>query len=260
MNLSPGLRLSNGAGADYDIVGAAWSTPRHEYFRARKVLRNFRYPAASLEEASPEEGLDVLIRRTIGARAERERDLVFALPFGHWFLEPLDDLEMETPGHGSEGRESLLVLADPHAEVLKPAGSSVAESLSVRTRLVTEILTMLDDLHQAGLVATSLDPTDFLLDPTGRWFYLGTDLIAESAPGRSPREDLGQWACLALRLLTESARLDDFAALGPLEPPRLLDWLRRCLDPDPTRRPSSVAELTAAGRGRLGFLRFLRRG
>src|SRR4051812_43638602 len=100
MELTPGLRLSSGPRTTYEIVGPAWSTPGNEFYRARKLFGNFRYPATALDEAGPDEGLDVLVRRSIVGPAEPtrfERVVVFSFPFAGWFLEPLDWFEPE-PG------------------------------------------------------------------------------------------------------------------------------------------------------------------
>lgn len=250
MELTRGLRLSSGGRTTYEIVGPAWSSPRNEFHRARKVVWNFRYPATALDEAGPDEWLDVLVRRPTADRPESERferEVLFALPFAGWFLEPLDHLELEP------GDRPLLVLADPHAEQLAmgpPPDARAAERLLV---MADGILGMLDEFHHEGLVAGHLDPDDFLVDGEGRWFYLGTDRIQEAKPDRPPAGDLVEWANLVARLLGGRAQLGTFEAVARAVHPDLIDWVRRGLEEDPKRRPASVAELRS---GRRGFLHF----
>ena len=62
MNLTPGRRLTSGERTAYELGETAWTTPRHDWMRARKVFWNFRYPGEGLYEAGSDECLDVLVR------------------------------------------------------------------------------------------------------------------------------------------------------------------------------------------------------
>src|SRR5207248_10625536 len=124
-----------------------------------KVFRNFRYPAGSLDEAGPDEWLDVLIRRPVGpldADGEPwpfEREEVFTILSSPWLLEPLDVIG---PGAGDAG--PLLVVADPHPERLETGRPKDAADLERRIRVAMEVLDMLEALHERSLAAAGLDP------------------------------------------------------------------------------------------------------
>jgi hypothetical protein len=261
MKLTAGLRLRAGERTAYEVKDGGWTSPRHEYVRGRKVFWNFRYPADSLDEADAREWLDVLIRRPLvsGADSSRfEREVVFALPSGGWFLEPLDLLEEGPPGPEPGGRQPLLVLADPHAARLPSGPTTDAEALARRIRMATEVLDMLEGLHQARLVASGLDPGDFLMDDTGRWFYLGTDRIAPDDSGSRAQHDLAQWARLVIDVVPEAEGIEGLKAVTRAGDPPLIDWVRRCLGDHPKGCPASVADLRAGGRSVRGLFGLLR--
>ncbi|MBX6311493.1 MAG: hypothetical protein IRY99_01005 [Isosphaeraceae bacterium] len=232
MNLTPGQRFVTGERMVYEVVGPAWETPRHSFHRARKVLWNYRFDTRSLVEADADEWLDVLIREPRGPALPGalafERERVFSLSGASWFPEPIDTLD--SPG--------LLILADPHAQRLSEVAGEALASPSRVVAFAGELLQLLETLHQAGLVAQGLDPEDVLIDGEGRWFYLGTDRIALASGPESYRDDLTAWAGLIGGYLSDSANSDEVA--------RLREQVRRCLDPDPSRRPIAVAEWWAS--------------
>src|SRR5262249_33248234 len=67
--------------------------------------------------------------------------------------------------------------------------------------MLAEVPAMLDSLAEARLRAGPLDPADFLLDPEGRWFYLGTDRARPLQEGETDVADAVHWARLVERLL-----------------------------------------------------------
>jgi hypothetical protein len=222
--------------------------------RARKVFWNFRYPGEGLYEAGPDEWLDVLVRVPkpgVPAGDPRfESGSVLPLDGALWFLECLDVLEpFEAPG-----MPPLLVLADPHAGPVGMGPPTDPAEASIRVRVMIEALAMLEHLQQAGMAVSVLVPEDFLVDPTGRWFFAGTDRVEPAGDPSALSKDLAAWASCVERWLGATGR-------GPAEeswpwiastdePARwLFDRVRRCLDPDPSRRPDRVADLW---RGRAG--------
>lgn len=245
MKLTPGSRLSSGGKDAYEVLGTGWETARHAWCKARKIYRNFRYPDPNLYETDAEECLDVLVR---GSRLpasgpempdpNQERETLAALPPAPWFLEPLDLLD--PPSEGTNAHGSLLICADPHAKRLSELTPLTPRSAGSVVRLLVEALTMLDAFHQAGFAATTLEPDDFLLDDTGRWFFLGTDRIKRAEASEWFRADLTQWAALADGLL----RGVDFLRDGERKDPQwLFERVQRCLSDDVSSRPTSVAEL-----------------
>jgi hypothetical protein len=254
MHLEPGERLSNGAHNAYDVVAAGWSNSRHAFFPARKVFWNLRHPDRTMDEAGPAEGLEVLIRAPLGpgdGNSESEWETVLAPGDAPWFLEPIDRLPPpDAPGPGTD--RPLVVLADPHARRLidgPPPDSSTASRL---IRVGIEVLSLLDALHDAGLLAVGLDPGDFLLDREGRWFYLGTDRIRRGAAPEQRTNDLAAWgACVDHWLggINDDRPPAHWPIFEALRGPRNSEgeWLaalvRHALAVDPTRRPTSVAAL-----------------
>ena len=244
MTQLPGQRIVGGPRCVYETVGAGWSTARHVYRRARKVYWNFKYPAEALVEADAEEGLDVLVRRAHSGdtRDELQRELATSARFasGGWFLESVDRLD--------EDGTPVLVLADPHAERLVPGRPVEEESARGIDRLPPELLELLELLHESDLTTGAFESDDFLVDRTGRWYFLGTDLIAPASAARTPADDLTHWGRLVLSLRQ---------GRGSEEDPLILR-ARRCQSPDPRSRPSSVKELrdeTGSRRGWLGWFR-----
>jgi hypothetical protein len=272
MNLTPGRRLTRGERTAYELVETAWTSPRHTWMRARKVFWNFRYPGQVLYEAESDEWLDVLVRVPhptssggVPGDPKFECESVLARADAPWFLEPLDILDQPD----APGGAPLLVLADPHAGRVGVGPSADPIVVMTHVRMMTEALAMLDHLHRAGLAASALDPEDFLVDSTGRWFFLGTDRIEAASEASAISNDLAAWATCVERLLGATDR-------GPVEvawpfvtalpePARapaygLFERVRRCLDPDPAQRPASVSDLgrgRTAGRGALASLRRL---
>ncbi|HMB05598.1 MAG TPA: hypothetical protein VKP69_17920 [Isosphaeraceae bacterium] len=272
MNLTPGRRLTRGERTAYELVETAWTSTRHTWMRARKVFWNFRYPGQVLvlDEAESDEWLDVLVRvpHPTGSGGvlgdpKFECESVLALADAPWFLEPLDILDQPD----APGETPVLVLADPHAERVGAGPPADPIEVMAHVRMMTEALAMLDHLHRAGLGASALDPEDFLVDPTGRWFFLGTDRIGAAGGASAMSNDLAAWATCVERLLGTTDR-------GPVEvawpfvpalpePARasacgLFERVRRCLDPDPARRPASVSDFGRGRRGGRGALASLR--
>jgi hypothetical protein len=227
MKLAPGQNLEIGGQPAYRVAEGGWTTPRHDFRRARKLFRNYRHQDRSLVEVDDEECLGVLIRSPVdesegsATRLRFELDRVLNPSNAPWHPEPLERIE-DLSG------VVALVLADPRAARLSEAGAAEPARLAA---FGSELLTMLEDLERRGLRRGALSPGDFTLSGTGRWVDLGTDLVAEST---EPGADLARWAAFVRELVPGLDR-PEFAPLD--------EWAARCLDPDPSRRPSSVAEL-----------------
>jgi len=212
MMLTPGMRLSRDARTSYQIIERAWTGARHDYFLARKVFWNFRYPAEVLDEAGADEWLDVLVRVPRG-EATGSHDValewraVFERPTVPWMLEPIDLLDPPATGSPSSPVAPLLVLADPHAARLSAGPPPDREAADRLARVLSEIPAMLGQLHHGGLAAGPLEPGDFLVDSTGRWFYLGTDRIATGS-GAAARDDRDHWSRLVSLVLTGSEEIE----------------------------------------------------
>lgn len=255
-----GTRLVGGPGTRYEVVGPAWQGERHLYLRARKLFYNFRYPADSLDEAPGDEALDVLIRLPIGGPGSShfEREVVLNLPGLSYFLEWLDLIEHPTGDKDSP----WLVFADPHA---KPLDSGAKPDIEATIGLAFEVLAMLDGLHRAGLGVAANGPGEFLPRGPDHWLFLGTDRIRAVAGGKEhTRTDLAAWARLTESLLG----VEPGAAWTPPDslPHALRErsaWLSRrvrlCLDGEPAKRPTSVAEVVEGTTGPKGPLAALRR-
>jgi hypothetical protein len=198
MTLPVGTRLEGAPGSVCEVVGPGWCGPRHEFLKARRGFRNFRYPATGLDEAPPDESLDVLIRRPIGPEpsASFEAERVLTLPDASWFLGVVDRIDAEVRG-GVDAPDGpgWLVVADPHAVPRDPTLPADHRPL---VRMFFEIPVMLDVLGREGLRTGPLEAADFLIDPDGRWFFLGTDRIGQAdtdSGGATP--DILHWAALA---------------------------------------------------------------
>lgn len=269
MTPHPGTRLHGGPGAAYDVVGPGWADARHEYVKARKRFRNFRFPAEALDESPDDESLDALIRiprptTAVDSSSDAfERETVLALPGMTCFLEPIDLVTTAAQGEGG----GWLVFADPHAGRL---GGDPATTADRSALVVTfgEALGMLDALHGSGLEVGPMGAEDFLVDPSGRWFYLGTDRIGPASGPGGFRSDLAHWARLTDGLLGGAA--SDSGATGWAfqetvrgealdQAKRLFERVRRCLTDEPT---SDMKPGTAGPRGGLSLWRRLvaRRG
>ena len=250
----PGTRLIGGPGATYEVTGPGWETPRHAYLGARRLFRNFRYPAEALDEAPADESLDVLIRRPLGRsdptgeKSAFERDVVLALPRIPSFLEWIDLIE--PPEGDSSG--PWLVFADPHVRPLDRADGLEPGAM---VALAFEVVAMLDALHGSGLAVGPMEPSDFLRRGPERWYFLGTDRMEPTKGTESTRDDLSHWARLTEKVLCGGAG-EGWPSSEVLPPPlrdRLL-WLservRLCLEGDPAGRPTTVDELK---HGRTGY-------
>lgn len=234
MILTPGQWLGPDGRPAYQVADGGWSTPRSDFHRARKPFENYRHQDRSLLRADEEEWLSVLIRCPAGEsagsadRLRFELDRVLNRSPSLWHPEPLDVLGLPSGG-------DALVLADPR-------GARLSEALDVEPgRLAgfgAELLAMIEDLEARGLARGDLQVGDFTLSDSGRWVDLGTDLVAESG---GPGADLGRWAAFVVELVPGLDR-PEFAPLG--------EWAARCLDPTPSRRPRSVAELRRGWLGR----------
>jgi len=263
MNLTPGERLDGAPGSSYEVVGPGWTDGRHEYVRARKLYRNFRYPADALDDAPADEGLDVLIRRPAGPGSQVgfEGDSVFALPGLPGLLEPVDVIDPPA-GHTSG---PWLVVADPHAPRLAEALPALAGTAPV-VPLLNEVRAMLDALHRAGLAAGPFGAEDFLIDPSGRWYFLATDRVRPARDPDAPRVDLREWALFAESLLGGGGDAGWPGAKGlpddlRAEALRLADRIRQALAPVPERsRPTGPSGAAGETRGPLdAFRRWLKR-
>lgn len=261
MNLTAGQRLPSGGTPAYEVVGPAWATPRHEFLRARRLFRNFRYPAEALDEASPEECLDVLIRRSVDPHpgpAELEREVVLALSGGGWFLEPLDYVDEPAGPHHAAAPALLVVLADPHAPPLTAGHLAGTPRDGRLVRVAAEILDMLDALHSAGLALSALDPADLLVDDDGRWFYTGTDRVARAASARDRRADLQRWARLVTLLLGGPEPSEGVDAVPGGLDRRLRRWVALVLGAPDGAGPGTVDELREGRPARTGLFSFFR--
>ncbi|MCA1684909.1 MAG: hypothetical protein LC745_02770 [Planctomycetia bacterium] len=268
MTPAPGTRMFGGPGSAYELVGPGWDDDRHSYLQARKLFRNFRYPAEALDETPADECLDVLIRVPIAGTEREGLSDAFerqTVPTRHgmtWFLDWLDLIE---PPEGETGGP-WLVFADPHPATPRDVALADPKTTIV---LSCELLSMLDALHESGLVVGAMAPVDLLPCAPSRWYFLGTDKIHPATRPGDVRDDLTHWATLVSGLL--GGGRDERGSIRWLStdliPPRLLDqsrWLfervRLCLDGDPVERPGSVSDLQrrdSRGRGPLSTVRRL---
>jgi hypothetical protein len=263
MNPDPHTRLNGGPGSIYELVGPYWEDSRHAYLRARKLFRNFRYPAEALDEAPADESLDVLIRRPLdgddpeGTGGAFERDSVLTLPEMPCFLEWIDLIEPE--GGGPAG--PWLVFADPHAT---PLSTSAVADPGTAVVLASGALAMLDALHRSGLAVGAMAPADFLFGGPERWFFLGTDRIHPAHGAEEARADLGQWARLTETLVCGGVATSwpsfDSVPAGLRDRSRwLFERVRLYRDGDPSDRPGSAAGLDPRPSPHRGPLAELRR-
>ncbi len=119
---------------------------------------------------------------------------------------------------------------------------------------------MLDRLHHEGLVTGALDPGDFLIDPTGRWFYLGTDRIAAGSDALA-RADHAHWSTLVARVLTGSDRIEVLDAQPWPEEVRRVIMSAKCgATDDPGTRPTAEAAPHSEAAPRRGLFDLWRRG
>jgi hypothetical protein len=247
MNHDPDARLNGGPGSIYELAGPYWQDSRHAYLRARKLFRNFRYPAEALDEAPGDESLDVLIRRPLdgddpgGTGGAFERDSVLTLPEMPWFLEWIDLIEPK--GGGPAG--PWLVFADPHAT---PLPTSAVTDPGAATVLASGALAMLDALHRSGLAVGAMAPADFLFGVPERGFFLGTDRIHPAQGAEELRADLGHWARLTEALIrggvaTGWPSIESVPAGLRDKARRLFERVRPYLDGDLSDRPGPVAGL-----------------
>jgi hypothetical protein len=168
MKLTPGQRLTADLRDAYDIVGPAFDTSTHEFWKARRPFWNYRDRDRSLYGTDQDESLDVLVRV---AHASYRDDLdiefgrVLGVPGAAWFLTPLDRVAL--------GGGFACVFGDPHGRRLSLEETPVAE----RLRLSAEVKEMLEAFDEAGLVVDALDPGEFLIDTDGRWTFLGTHRV-----------------------------------------------------------------------------------
>jgi hypothetical protein len=208
MILTPGQRLSTGEQRSYQVVGIAWETRRHTFYRALKLFWNARGEEHALYEAAEDEWLEVVVRcgRTAepSNRTNRhcfERDAVLGLADAPWLPEALDVLDL--PGSQPRGTaaEPLLVLAHPHGERLVD-GPPQPSALPRLIRFLQESLEMLEYFRGHGLRAAVLEPEDFVIDSWGRWTFFGTDLVEPRSEGTLLANDPVIWGGFAGRLLT----------------------------------------------------------
>jgi hypothetical protein len=206
MNLTPGQRLLGGEHRAYDVLGPWIETPHHAFCRARKPFWNYRHQDGRLYEAEADEALQVLIRiprREAGqADLDLELECMARLGDGPGLPEVIDLFEPVDSGSETVPRLPVLVLADPHGDLLVDQLGTDANAAARRLRLLRESLVLLDALHQVGLHAGSaFDRSSIVIAPSGRWLTLGTDSIR---PANSPDDtalDLRRWAALARPIL-----------------------------------------------------------
>jgi hypothetical protein len=175
-------------------------------------------------------------------------------------------------------RRSALVLVRPHGDPLQHWCAGDAERVA-RMGCAREALELVALVHREGLLLGAFDPRDFLVDPDGRLYYLGTDRIVRESrmprlrrffpperyfePWAAPeaidaqgwldrRSDLYSWAALSVWLLTFEPDVPSNAAEPePHDPavfdPRAIDSarLRNALLQLERRDPSLLVRPTA---------------
>ncbi|GAC1463315.1 MAG: hypothetical protein NVSMB9_00620 [Isosphaeraceae bacterium] len=250
-------QLTAGGNRVYDLKGPAFTTSRHTYLRAGKRFSNFRYPAESLDIAAEIESLDVLVRvplhekreESFGA-SEGERESVLSLAGVPWFLETIDWISDPK----EERTRPWLVTIDPHATQVFSDDVSQGEACRI-VRMMTEMLSMLETLHRAGYALGDLDAGDFLIDFSGRWFYLGSDLVHTAQGPESTRSDLVSWARLCEGLLGAGASSPGTKTWPVLESQSremhersswLFERVQRCLFGEGGSSPATVGDLETA--------------
>lgn len=259
MKLTPGLRFVGGPDATFEVTGEAWSGRDHVYFHAKKVFRNFRYPALSLDEAPADEALDVLIRRPRIAPdpASFEKKALSTLPRFPYFLDWIDLID--SPEGDATG--PWLVFADPHG---RPTDLSGGIDADMSVGLAFDALAMLDALHRVRLTAGAMDPADFLPRGPGGWYFLGTDRIRPAESSGSTRDDLMHWARLTESLMRGGAG-GGWPSPGVVQEGlrESTEWLFErvnfCLNESSGDRPTSVVELERGMTGSKGPVAALRR-
>ena len=238
-------RLEGSARSVY-LLGALRSvTPWYRLYEARKVFFNYRYGEREIYEAAEDEWIDVMVRvlpdpeSSDPSYAEGVRWLlnyeatqVLTAP-GPWFPEPIDWLDRPTPPcpDGAEASHvgPALVMSRTHGRPLRQWRSEGSPPTAIALRVALEVLTMLDVLHSRGQVIGGLSPDDFLIDDTGRLFFLASERVLpmehvaslrglfpparfpvgfsapevfDPAAGIDVRSDLYAWAALCLFLIT----------------------------------------------------------
>jgi hypothetical protein len=251
MKLTPGQRLSSGDRSSYQVEDRFLLTPRHVFYRAKKVVWNARDEEPPLYEAPPDEWLDVLLRAPVlleflnAAPAQAPKPLRLgddeepAVPsyseVSHlrqtlktefeltqvldqrdspWFLEPLDQIELVVQTARGDATIPLLVLSDLHAKPL----SSLHENRPIAQLLglCREVLTMLESLHRAELVAGGVEARHILVHPSGRWWLLSTDCVARSSATGQRQADLASWGIFCLPFVARACRPADRSLLEPV--------------------------------------------
>lgn len=226
MKLAPGTRLSSDERTAFEILGPAVEESRRLVYPARKVFWNYRFRDPALHEAGPDEALRVWVRgpaaglgaESATARVRFELEMVLNRLGAAWFLEPIDLIE---PGPWLITSAPLGTRLD---EGPRPDGPRLA-------RVFLEALDMIEFLHRAHLVTGPLDPADFLIDRSGRWFFLGTDRVRAAGNDAATADDLTHWTDLV------APRLADIAGSPGA------DWLAERVARCRSSAPATVAEL-----------------
>ena len=259
MVLVPGQRLEGAGRTAYVVGDYRAKTPWYQLYTARKVFFNYRYDDREFYEASSDEWVEVLIRVCGSSESETPADVeqrrkllryeagkVLETQSG-WFPEPLDWLEFNLDVSESDtNREPLLIMSCPQGKPLhlwrqsQPFGSSRCVQVAV------EILDLFEWLHQRGQIVGAVGPDDFLIDQTGRLFFMATDRVlpanqsghlrrffpperyskgfaapeaCQATGSLDARSDLLSWAALSLFLIANESPAEDAVAEnrdGPL--------------------------------------------
>lgn len=197
MKLFEGQRLSGPGRSLYQVDCLHSETPWYRLYEARKVFHNFRYDDREIYETSEDEWIDVLVRVSaypdgvLPAEVEKRRKLLryettevlsASLP---WFPQAIDWLEVaiqgEAPGGALTGRhEPVLVLSRSQGSSLRAWRRQFPAPTADCLNLCAETARLLADLHRRGQCVGGWGPDDFLIDSTGRLFFLATDRVVSS--------------------------------------------------------------------------------
>jgi hypothetical protein len=250
MKITPGQRVASGPRSAYEVGERLHLTPRHAVYRTKKLLWNAHDDDPPIHEAPRDEHLHVLLRvpivleflhpisdqtpqavvpagfqsstdepppdlSLIRASLEQELELREAMRSAGcvWFLEPLDVLGLVTHTASGELAVPVVVVADPHAEPLTRAaeGAPVGKVL----RACRELLLMLEIAHHLELVVGGVGPSDVLLHPSGRWWFLNTDCLTRSTDPSARAADLTSWAALCIPHVARACMPHDRLCLEP---------------------------------------------
>jgi hypothetical protein len=261
MRLKPGQRLSSGQRSSFQVEERCLLTPRHVFYRAKKVTWNARDEEPVDREAASDELLGVLLRAPVLLEFLNAAPVSKAEP-----TELGDDgevaLHCSVPSLGAvsnirpsletefelkqvlDQREAPWFLEPldridmvvhsvsgdatvPLLVVSDPHGEPLS-SLDENTplpqvlRLCREVLLMLELLHRAELVAGGVEAAHILVHPSGRWWLLSTDCVARSSEAAQREADLASWGEFCLPFVARACPPADRSLLSaPAEAGRL---------------------------------------